>query len=57
MKKCANELNRVFSKKEVQIDKTKQQKKNPYEIKLNIPGHKGNTNQNHINILPHPHSC
>jgi hypothetical protein len=47
MKKWAKELNPTFSfsKEEVQVAKT-------HEI-LNIPGHKGNANQNHIKILPH----
>jgi hypothetical protein len=43
MKKWANELNRVFAKGKV-----------PEEM-LNIPGHKGSENQNHIKIPPH--SC
>jgi hypothetical protein len=46
MKKWANELNRTFSKEEVQMTKT-------YEEMLTIPGHKENANQNHIKILPH----
>jgi hypothetical protein len=50
MKKWANELNRAFSKEEVQMAKRKNHEKIP-----TIPGHKGNTNQNHINIPPH--SC
>jgi hypothetical protein len=49
MKKWASELNRAFSKKEVQMAK------NTHEEMLNIPSHKGNANQNHIKILPH--SC
>jgi hypothetical protein len=49
MKKWANELNRAFSKEEVQMAK-KQMKK-----MLTIPGHKGNVNQNQIKIPPH--SC
>jgi hypothetical protein len=44
MKKWANELNRTFSKKEVQMAKTKQNKKKHEEM-LTIPGHKGNANQ------------
>jgi hypothetical protein len=44
MKKWANELDRNFSKEEIQIAKTH-----------NIPDHKGNANQNHI-MIP-PHSC
>jgi hypothetical protein len=46
MKKWANELNRTFSKKKCKCQK-------PHEEKLNIPGHKGNANQNHIKIPPH----
>jgi hypothetical protein len=49
MKKWANELNRAFSKEEVQIAKK------THEEMLTIPCHKGNANQNHIKILPH--SC
>jgi hypothetical protein len=45
--KWANELNRIFSK-EGQMVKT-------HEEMVNIPGHKIDPNQNHINILPH--SC
>jgi hypothetical protein len=48
MKKRANELNRAFSKEEVQIAKK-------YEEMLNIPVHKRNINQNHAKIPPH--SC
>jgi hypothetical protein len=51
MKKWANELNRAFSKKEVQIAKKTKKK----EKMLMIFGHKGNVNQNHVKILPH--SC
>jgi hypothetical protein len=47
MKKWPNELNRAFSKAS-----TKGQK--PHEKMFNIPGQKGNANQNHIKILPHP---
>jgi hypothetical protein len=42
MKKWANELNRAFSKEELQMAK-----KIPEEI-LTIPGHKGNANQNYV---------
>jgi hypothetical protein len=49
MKKWANELNRVFSKEEVQMDKKHGKKM------LNIPDHKGNANQSHIKIPPY--SC
>jgi hypothetical protein len=44
MKKWANELNRAFSKEEVQMTKN------------HIPGHKGNVNQNHHIKIPF-HSC
>jgi hypothetical protein len=40
MKKWANELNRAFSKEEVQMAKK------TLEEMFNVPGHKGNTNQN-----------
>jgi hypothetical protein len=46
MKKWANELNKGFSKEEVQMAKT-------HEEMPNIPDHKGNTTQNHIKIPPH----
>jgi hypothetical protein len=45
MKKVANELNRDFSKDEVQMAKKHR--------KLTIPGYKGNVNQNHTKIPPH----
>jgi hypothetical protein len=48
-KEMGNELNRTFSKEEVQIAK------NTHEKMLIIPGHKGNANQNHTKIPPH--SC
>jgi hypothetical protein len=44
MKKWAKKQNRAFPKEEVQMTK----KKN--EGMLNIPGHKGNANQNYIRI-------
>jgi hypothetical protein len=44
MKQCTNELNRAFSKEEVQMAKKTNEKK------LTIPDHKRNTNQNHIKI-------
>jgi hypothetical protein len=40
MKKWASELSRDFSKEEVQMAKNKEM--------LNIPDHKGNSNQNHV---------
>jgi hypothetical protein len=46
MKKWANELNGTFSE-EVQ------KKKKTHEEIYNIPGYKGNVNQNHIKIPPH----
>jgi hypothetical protein len=47
MKKLVNELNRTFSKEEVKMVKR------THEKMLNIPGHKGNANQNHIKIPLH----
>jgi hypothetical protein len=44
MKKWANELNRAFSKEEVQIGQK------TCEEMLNIPGCKGSENQNHVKI-------
>jgi hypothetical protein len=46
IKKWAIELNRTFSKEEVQTAKK-------HEKMLTIPGHKGNANQNHTKFLPH----
>jgi hypothetical protein len=46
MKKWAKELNRTFSKKEVQMGKTQ-------EEMIDIPGHKENENQNHFKNLLH----
>jgi hypothetical protein len=46
IKEWATELNRTFSKEEVQ---------NAKEHKKKYSGHKGNANQNHTEILPH--SC
>jgi hypothetical protein len=40
MKKWSSELNRTFSKEEIQMPKK-------HEKMLTIPGHKGNANQNH----------
>jgi hypothetical protein len=50
MKKWANELNRAFSKEEVQMAKKHMEKK-----MLTVPDHKGNANQNHTKIPPY--SC
>jgi hypothetical protein len=47
-KKWATELNGTFSKEEIQMVKK------AHEKILTIPGHKGNANQNHTKILPHP---
>jgi hypothetical protein len=47
IKKWATELNRTFSKEKVQMVKT-------HEKVFTIPGHKGNANQNHTKIPPHP---
>jgi hypothetical protein len=46
MKKWANELNRPFSKEEVQMAERS------HDEMLNIPGHQGNANQNQVKILP-----
>jgi hypothetical protein len=47
IKKWATELNRSFSKEEIHMAKK-------HEKMLSIFGHKGNANQNHTKILPHP---
>jgi hypothetical protein len=47
MKKGSNELNRVFSKEEVQVAKKHMKKM------LTIPDHKRNANQNHVKIPPY----
>jgi hypothetical protein len=47
IKTWATELNRTFSKEEIQLAKT-------HEKMLTISGHKGNVNQNHTKIPPHP---
>jgi hypothetical protein len=49
IKKWATELNRTFTKEEVQMAKKHMKKM------LTIPGHKGNANQNHTKIPSH--SC
>jgi hypothetical protein len=46
IKKQATELNRTFSKEEIQMAKK-------HEKMLIISGHKGNANQNHTKIPPH----
>jgi hypothetical protein len=46
MKKWTNELNREFSKEEVQMAKK-------HKKMLTIPDHKGNANQNHTKIPLH----
>jgi hypothetical protein len=45
--KWATELNRTFSKEEVQMGKKK------HEKMPTISGHKGNANQNNTKIPPH----
>jgi hypothetical protein len=46
IKKWATELNRTFSKEEIQMAKKK------HEKMLTISSHKGNANQKHTKILP-----
>jgi hypothetical protein len=46
IKKWATELNRNFSKEEIQNGQKTHEKV--------LTGHKGNANQNHTKILPHP---
>jgi hypothetical protein len=48
IKKWAIELNRTFSKEEIHMAKK------THEKMLTISGHKGNANQNHTKIPPHP---
>jgi hypothetical protein len=47
IKKGATELNRTFSKEEIQIAKK-------HEKMLTISSHKGNANQSHTKVPPHP---
>jgi hypothetical protein len=47
IKKWATELNRTFSKEEIQMAKK-------HEKMLTISSRKGNANQNHNKITPHP---
>jgi recombination DNA repair RAD52 pathway protein len=49
MKKWSNELNRAFSKEELEMAKK------THEKNIHHPCHKGNANQNHIKISPY--SC
>jgi hypothetical protein len=48
IKKWATELNRTFSKEEIQMTKKHVEKM------LTISSNKGNANQNHTKIPPHP---
>jgi hypothetical protein len=48
IKKWAPELNRTFSKEEIQMAKK------THEKMLTISNNKGNANQNHTKIPPHP---
>jgi hypothetical protein len=48
IKKWATELNRTFSKKKIQMAKK------THEKMLTISSHRGNANQNHTKIPPHP---
>jgi hypothetical protein len=48
IKKCATEVNRTFSKEEIRMAKKTHEK-----ILINS-SHKGNANQNHTKIPPHP---
>jgi uncharacterized coiled-coil protein SlyX len=53
IKKWITELNRTFSKEEIQMAKKKKKKKKQEKM-LTILGHKGNANKNHTEIPPHP---
>jgi hypothetical protein len=48
IKKWASELNRTFSKEEIQIAKK------THEKMFTISSYKGNANQNHTKVPPHP---
>jgi hypothetical protein len=48
IKKWATELNRTFSKEEIQVAKK------AHEKMLTVSSHKGNVNQSHTKIPPHP---
>jgi hypothetical protein len=48
IKKWATELNRAFSREEIQMAKK------THEKMPTISSHKGNANQNHTKIPPHP---
>jgi hypothetical protein len=48
IKKWATELNRIFSKEEIQVVKKHMKQM------LTISSRKGNANQNHTKIIPYP---
>jgi hypothetical protein len=48
IRKWATELNRTFSKEEIQMAKK------VHEKILTISSHKGNANENHTKVPPHP---
>jgi hypothetical protein len=58
IKKWASEQNRTFSKEEIQIQNTHIHVffscQNTHEKMLTISSHKGNANENHTKIPPHP---